>query len=466
MQTPSGKRAPADAAHAAAPTAKRTKPCHRPDGPGRGADGPGRGAASTQRNEAYKLLVEAVVRGDRAEVESLIAGGVQPKSSALLVACGSGNLALARMLHAAGASFKRPAGSPSLFFTACSLGRTSVARWLKIKRSASADVNEVDALGRTALMAASGRGHIETVRYLCELGADPSATNNQGANALMFASSHGFADIVRFFADECFAELGATDTLGFNALALAAQHCRFEIVKLLAARGARDDTADLDGDDLRADIGGGNDQGLRRVPLVTQPRSRVGEERLRIAEWLQETRGFATPLHYHRTGAITLAETRSLLRAGADIDAPAAALCSAGGAWRATASCITPRSLAARQAASTTAKAAAATATSDRSQAGGASEQPATSPSTSEMPLEMTESETEAAEAAAALVRAAGAPWGRRNHELFPATTRAHASELLVIGAQLAKKHGPGGGAFGDCWFDRVMPFALGRSGC
>lgn len=461
----SKKRAPANAAHSAAPTAKRTKPRHRPDAPNKGS-------ASAQRNGAHELLIEAVSRSDRAEVESLIAGGVRPKSGAMLVACGSGNLVLARMLHEAGASLKRPTGTPSLFFMACSLGRTNIARWLKTERSAVADVKEADALGRTALMAASGRGHMETVRYLCEIGADPSATNKQGANALMFASSHGFADVVRYFADERFAELGATDVRGFNALALAAHHSRFEIVKLLAARGARDDAADVDGDDnaLLEDIGDGNDQDLRRVPLVTQLRSRGGEERLRIAEWLRVTRGFATPLHYHRTGAITPAETRSLLRAGANIDAPAAALCGAGGARLATASCITPRSLAARQAESAEAAAttatAAATATSDRAQAGGASEQPAASSSTSEVPREMTESETEAAEAAAALVRAAGAPWGRRNHELFPATTRAHAFELLVIGALLAKKRGLGGGAFGDCWFDHVMPFALGRSGC
>ena len=466
MQLRSSKRAPADAAHAAAPTAKRTKPCHR-------LDAPDKGAASAQRNGAHKLLIEAVARGDRAEVESLIAGGVRPKSSALLMACGSGNLALAQMLHAAGASLKRPASRPSLFFMACSLGHTGIARWLKTKRFAIADVKEADALGRTALMSASGRGHTETVRYLCEIGADPSATNNQGANALMFASSHGFADIVRYFADERFVELGATDTRGFNALALAAHHSRFEVVKFLAAHGARDDVAEVDGggDDLLADIGDGNDQDLRHVSLITQLRSRGGEERLRIAEWLRETRGFATPLHYHCTGAITLAETRSLLRAGADIDAPAAALCGVGGPRLPTVSCITPRSLAARQAAlataesATTTATATATATSDRAQASGASEQPAASSSTFEMPRTMTDSETGAAEAAAALVRAAGAPWGRCNHELFPATTRAHASELLGIGAQLAKKRGPGGGAFGDCWFDHVMPFVLSRSG-
>ena len=63
-------------------------------------------------------------------------------------------------------------------------------------------------------------------------------------------------------------------------------------------------------------------------------------------------------------------------------------------------------------------------------------------------------------------MRRAAAPWGRANHDMFPRGARARAAELLVIGRQIAKRHGRSAeaGAVEDCWLHSVMQYAVNRA--
>ena len=257
------------------------------------------------------LLCHAARHGHLDALTRLLAAGAccatpnREGFSPLLLACASGHLEPARALHAAGADV--PSTHPNGFwpmFTVCALGHVRLARWLAAEEDAAgaagaADAGErADRLGRTALMAAAGRGHLAVVRFLCEeRGADAQRANAHGAGALMYAAAHGHAGVVLYLADRARADLARADAAGFRAFDMACHHGHLDVVKLLAARGACDGAADVERSCARL-------------------RERGHDA---AADWLAPTRGFSTPLHYLDT--ITAAECRALLRAGADVRA-------------------------------------------------------------------------------------------------------------------------------------------------
>jgi len=61
----------------------------------------------------------------------------------------------------------------------------------------SVDVNARYYLGNTALIGASGEGHLEVVKELIAHGADVNALNNIGDTALMYASDYDHLEVVR-----------------------------------------------------------------------------------------------------------------------------------------------------------------------------------------------------------------------------------------------------------------------------
>ena len=71
------------------------------------------------------------------------------------------------------------------------------------------DVNNV---GKTALMLASGNGHIDIVNALIESGAD-DLTDNEGTTALMYAAEYGTTEIYQAFINAR-ADAGMTDNSG------------------------------------------------------------------------------------------------------------------------------------------------------------------------------------------------------------------------------------------------------------
>lgn len=70
--------------------------------------------------------------------------------------------------------------------------------------------------GDTALHYAAWRGKLESIRYLCEHGADVNATNNRGEAPLDNAVDDNTIDVVKYFVLEQQAKAGKTKVLGWD----------------------------------------------------------------------------------------------------------------------------------------------------------------------------------------------------------------------------------------------------------
>lgn len=64
---------------------------------------------------------------------------------------------------------------------------TGVQAAVRLRIERGDDVNATDDRGRSPLMLAAARGHVETCRLLLEAGADPAARNREGNTALGLA---------------------------------------------------------------------------------------------------------------------------------------------------------------------------------------------------------------------------------------------------------------------------------------
>ena len=77
-------------------------------------------------------------------------------------------------------------------------------------------------IGTTAMKFAAGRGHVDVVRYLAELGADPNAaTNEHRITAMMMATMNGHVEAIRALA-EIGVDPNTTDLRGITAMVIAA----------------------------------------------------------------------------------------------------------------------------------------------------------------------------------------------------------------------------------------------------
>ncbi|UPX17723.1 uncharacterized protein EKO05_0008063 [Ascochyta rabiei] len=91
-------------------------------------------------------------------------------------------------------------------------------------------------LGRTALQAAAGKGEIDLVEQLIQLGTDVNAPPSEeaGATALQFVAMHGYTGIISVLLNAgaiSFAGKAAKD--GLTALEGAAEQGRLDMVRLL-----------------------------------------------------------------------------------------------------------------------------------------------------------------------------------------------------------------------------------------
>jgi ankyrin repeat protein len=94
--------------------------------------------------------------------------------------------------------------------------------------------------GKTALMWACQNGHLKTARCLVERGgANVNAARNTNQTALMFASEFGHLEIVRCLVERAGTNLNAARAFsGITALMCASHKGHVEIVRLLLQRGA------------------------------------------------------------------------------------------------------------------------------------------------------------------------------------------------------------------------------------
>ena len=112
---------------------------------------------------------------------------------------------------------------------------------------AGANVNAKDSEdGKTVLMAASRGGMADVVRALIEAKADVNAKDNDGKTALMAASRGGKADVVRALI-EAGADVNAKDSEGKTALMAASRGGKADVVRALIEAKADVKAKDKDG---------------------------------------------------------------------------------------------------------------------------------------------------------------------------------------------------------------------------
>ena len=110
------------------------------------------------------------------------------------------------------------------FFQACLLGNSIQLAELLVKNDGhgAIDVNVEDEQGKTGLMLASEKGHLEIVRKLCSLpGIAINAQDGAGRTALMFAIQNNYREIVQELLDSYGIDLSIQDNDNKTALAYA-----------------------------------------------------------------------------------------------------------------------------------------------------------------------------------------------------------------------------------------------------
>ena len=110
-------------------------------------------------------------------------------------------------------------------------------REVDLRLKAGADVNEVDAQGNTALIAAILHGQEPVVRRLLEAGADVDYVNRVGMSALDLAVSTGSTEITRMLLEKS-PQLDRINAAGYTPLHIAVQTDYPDIVRALLSAGA------------------------------------------------------------------------------------------------------------------------------------------------------------------------------------------------------------------------------------
>lgn len=92
--------------------------------------------------------------------------------------------------------------------------------------------------GRSVLMVASSRGHLNVVILLLEKGAPIDFQDEYGKSALMVSSENGRYDVVELLLDKgtC---IDLKDKFGKSALMVASKNWHYRVVDLLLGRGAK-----------------------------------------------------------------------------------------------------------------------------------------------------------------------------------------------------------------------------------
>lgn len=158
-------------------------------------------------------LLEAVQKGDKGAVESLLAQGADRNAQD---------------------------DGKSVLISAAAKGYNDIVQTLL---RAGADINSKDRGGHTALIAAAGEGHVVVVATLLAAKADMQAVEStRGDSALIVAAFNGRDLVVRTLV-QAGADVGAQNRFGMTALIAAAEKRHWEYGNLVSPRTPVTDSA-------------------------------------------------------------------------------------------------------------------------------------------------------------------------------------------------------------------------------
>jgi uncharacterized protein len=184
--------------------------------------GLGTGAAWPQAGGASAPLVEAAQRGDLARVRALLDAGMPLE--------------------------QRDARGRTAVLAATDGNQLQVVKLLIAR---GADVNAQDQQRDSAFLLAGARGHTEILRATLAAGADLASTNRYGGTALIPACHYGHVDTVRLLLQTRI-DIDHVNNLGWTALLEAVilgdgGPAHAEIVRMLIGAGAKLNLADRNG---------------------------------------------------------------------------------------------------------------------------------------------------------------------------------------------------------------------------
>jgi ankyrin repeat protein len=185
--------------------------------------------------------------------------------------------------------------------------RTSDLGTIERLMAAGANVNQATAAGKTALMAAAGKGDYALAARLVAAGASVTARNRNGGTALMYGAVGGNAPVIRLLLKHG-ASVDAVAANGWSALTLAAVKGHLPVVDLLLSRGADPTVRDVYGWTVLMRAVGANRAAVVRRLLAT------GKVDVNAADEQGET-----ALH-HAVMNANPAMARLLVAAGARVD--------------------------------------------------------------------------------------------------------------------------------------------------
>ena len=162
-------------------------------------------------------LADAAQRGDIETVRSLLAGDADVNAAhgdgmtALHWAAYRNDVEMAQLLTKSGADLKAATREETLTPLLIASG-TGNAALIKLLLDAGADASEANSIGTTALMEAASAGDRDAVRTLLDGGADPNAKAIRDQTALMFAASRNREEVIRLLASRD-TDLNATSAI-------------------------------------------------------------------------------------------------------------------------------------------------------------------------------------------------------------------------------------------------------------
>jgi ankyrin repeat protein len=192
------------------------------------------------RRHLLIALTPCIVQGAAAQ---------SPPTAALVDAAGRGDLPLVRRLLESGApTEQRDAMGRTAVLAATAGNHLEVVRALIAR---GADVNAKDHQQDSAFLLAGARGHTEIVRATLAAGADLTSTNRYGGTALIPACHYGHVDTVRLLLTTAI-DVDHVNNLGWTALLEAVilgdgGSAHSEIVRMLIARKANVNLPDRQG---------------------------------------------------------------------------------------------------------------------------------------------------------------------------------------------------------------------------
>jgi len=221
--------------------------------------------ASLAAQERDLRLVEAVRKGDRAAVRSLIAASVNVNAAqsdgatALAWAAHGNDLETAELLIRAGADPNRANDyGVTPLSLACTNGSAAMVEKLL---TANANPNAALLAGETVLMTCARSGNVDAVNALLARGADVNAKETRGEQtALMWAVAERHPQAAQALIARG-ADVRARSKAGFTPLLLAARHGDLDSARLLLDAGANvNDATPEDGNALVVASGSGHER--------------------------------------------------------------------------------------------------------------------------------------------------------------------------------------------------------------